>query len=245
MKYAKCGTCKFWVEQGTKRCPNCGRFYPAREEMPIKAYAAKWFLLTAITGFLFSLFISFLLLLKDDSIGLDILGLILFITLFFAIAGSIAGTVLGIIRKVCLNIYLNVSKVKLFRLPYLMNDEQKIVQRQNELSRKEERILESMRVWEQSLTYSEQPTETFELAKKTLQNALDAIRQQRDEYKLKTWEIALIRWYNPVKPLAMNIHSNRHPEQEHYDSYLQELEDIRSTGRALLHQIHELELSAL
>ncbi|MCP4349067.1 MAG: hypothetical protein GY795_26605 [Desulfobacterales bacterium] len=224
MKYRKCRKCTFWIEKKTKLCPNCGVLYPA-EDTTIEFYGFKGAKIGTGIGFL-----MFLFSLAADTSDI-ILSLVSFSTLG-CFLGVVFGVVFGIIHKG----YLKASEVKFLNHPYLIKDEEKIGQRQNDLRIKEQKISEAMEQLEQ---LAEKPTEQFDLAKKTLQNALDAVLHQKNEYKLKLWEIKLLRWYNPLKPLILNINSDAEPKREQCDFYLKKLEDIRSKGKELLTEIQQ------
>ena len=131
MKYKLCCNCRFWVEEKTKRCPNCGRFYPTKQKSTIKTYTAKGAGIAVSIGFIFSIFL--LLSTKDakNDLGATFGGM--------AFLTSITGAILGCIIGVVYETYLNLSKVKYLNQPYLKKDEQKIRQRQNDLALKEQK----------------------------------------------------------------------------------------------------------
>ncbi len=238
MEYEMCRKCTFWVEKKTKLCPNCGVLYPTKETR-IQSYAFKGGMIGA--GLMFSLYaLGYLIGYFTEEMQADspVLMALFFSLLTGYILGIPCGAVFGVIRKG----YLKVSEVKFLNHPYLIKDEQKIGQRQNDLRIKERKISEAMEQLEESFKLVEKPTEQLELAKKTLQNALDAVLQQKNGYKIKLWEIKLLRWHNPLKPLTIKINSDINPGQEQYDSYLSKLKVIRNKGKVLLTEIQQLDV---
>ncbi|MCP4108263.1 MAG: hypothetical protein GY749_22425 [Desulfobacteraceae bacterium] len=210
MEYKQC-ICKFWVEEKTKQCPDCGT--------SIDDYSSVW---AALIGVVIAFLLFFM-----EKIGLIVL-------LWLLPVGFILGLLIGAMVVYLIRLRAN--------HPYLIKDEQKIDQRQNDFRIKEQKISEAMEQLEESFKLVEKPTEQLELAKKTLQNALDAVVQQKNEYKIKIWEIKLLRWHNPLKPLTIKINSDINSGQEQYDSYLNELEKIRNKGKVLLAEIQQLDV---
>lgn len=186
IEYKSCIKCGFWVTTETKRCPNCGKFYPTKTKSKIKTYAYKGAVIGVGIGVL--LFLLIIIISGDSNTTNDLGSAFGGMLVATAIIGLILGGIIGLIYEG----YSTISNFKIYNQSYLTKDENKIRQREDELNKKEQQVTESLQRLEESIQLVKHPTEKFELARKTLENALIAITQQQNQYKVKLLEIAYI-----------------------------------------------------
>lgn len=69
----------------------------------------------------------------------------------------------------------------------------------------------------------------------SLEQALDILQEQRERYHIKLWEITLLRWYNQVEPLALQVQTQAAKRVPPGDT-LDQLEAVISQGQGFLGQ---------
>ena len=112
-------------------------------------------------------------------------------------------------------------------------NETTIQERLRELETRQTRIHDLLQRDAPEKTFSNHPLPLLE----TLQQALTTLQGQQDHYRAKLWEIALIRWMNPLQPLLENWQSITY---EQCPIYLNMLAEMEASGKALLHEYKTL-----
>lgn len=237
MTYKQCRNCDFWVTRQDKHCPNCGVVEPRAGglmldpipdgdpaglvENPPATEAAR-----ALVG--------------------GVLGAIF--------GASIVGGGPGVAVGVALGVVAGVNMDMMFGFPFpadqsarrflgstvptscLRQDEQTIQQRLEAITAREKQLGEA-----RQRVLAEGEAGQWQTVRVTLESASQILRRQRERYRAKLWEIALVRWQNTLEPLTSDWDDLSHEE---CNRRLQTVASARTRGEAFLREWEQADLTA-
>ncbi len=135
-------------------------------------------------------------------------------------------------------IYPRVFEKRIFTqksITSLRQDEQIIHQRLQEFEKREKSIQEIRQQVGQISDINQR-----QVIEQTLNKTTIALHSQRDQYIIKSWEIQLIRWYNPLKPL---LNSWIHQDESTYHDFYPQLKNVFEEGEKLLSEWKQHDLA--
>jgi hypothetical protein len=212
MKHIPCRQCQFWVNRRDVYCPNCGSAQPATPQSRADWYAGQQTLA------------------------------LLAICMCLALAVGIASTKATVARIVLSGfvvfgggLYYGIMSWKTARLERvasasLRQKETVITQRLAEIPVRQQNLETLLQP-----TIADNDPAPSETLVATINQAIAALHAQHRQYRLKLWEIAVIRWSNTLRPLIEGWEQLT-PEGCH--AYLQEFSHIAERGQELLQEWH-------
>lgn len=219
--HPRCPTCAYWLSPQDIYCPNCKTIVrPRRAFLPLKGLLFG----SSVVAIHFSCYLV-------DRWGLS-LGAGDWLALGQGIMQAVA-TGVGVGAGVGLGT-LGLAERGLGwtlwpRSPQtsLQDDEQKIQQRLAELAQRAEPIV---RVQQRAAKITD--SQQRDSISQALDRAMGILLTHRDRYRLKLWEIQLIRWYNALQPLIDRWYHHLAAESE---LLYRNLDSLRDRGETLLH----------
>lgn len=197
-KYSPCRECGFWVMVKDTYCPNCGIITPRWKIPSVNLQISKNPMI--VGGGMYFMVKSILALWQGSGTGLisSLWGILIgsvFFGFFFGLVTSAVRFLLHSVKQ------QRVTESLQRRSPSsLQGSENAIKQRLDEMHTREKQIRETLQEIVQ--TTSKRPSQKI---LETFKSSLTALQIQRDRYTVKLWEIMLIRWYNPLKPLTDDL----------------------------------------
>ena len=230
MTQEQCRHCDFWVKPAANYCPNCGAAqtdHPSRQAQqadPSHQYSKLLgTILAAVVGLVLAALIF-----KTRLVVMVVAGgvLIPWLTHRFT-RGS---------RKDAMK---ESSSLPLSSQPAFtaLNDyEQTIQQRLEELTGRRLRLTEVRELIER-----ESSAERRSVIMETLNRAETVLESQRKRYRLKLWELALVRWQNHLEPITGAWQARTYSEG---DRSLEMVDSTREQGAAMLQEWEASDLAA-
>jgi rubrerythrin len=237
--YKQCRNCDFWVTRQDKHCPNCGVVEPRAAGYIIEARDDRAEAL-----------------LRDDppmSEGARaLLGGLMGAILGAGIVGGGAGVAVGVAIGVVAGVNVDMLWDSYSRgettprnhfgppatahTTCLRQDERTIQQRLEAIAAREKQLAEARQRVE-----AEGAAQQWRTVRAALESAAAILCRQRDRYRAKLWEIALVRWQNTLEPLTGDWD---HLTHEECSRRLQGLAAARERGENLLREWEHGELTA-
>jgi len=220
--YSPCRECGFWVKVKDTYCPNCGIITPRWSIPPVTIQFSKNGMI--VGGIAYFLLKTGLDLWKYSGAGwLGIFGGNLVKSVLI---GALVGAAIGVGK-----FFLHTGKQQKLSKSLqrrsqsnLRKSELAINQRLDEMVTREKRIHDTLQEIRDAATPSQKILDTF-------QSSLSAIQIQRDRYIVKLWEIALIRWYNTLKPLTEDVTKLTY---DMCDARVKKMSEVLSKGLEML-----------
>jgi hypothetical protein len=209
-----CRECGFWVTPQDKHCPDCGIVRPQAGAEVVNRLAPLN-LVGTILAALFGLILG----------GMTRLPIV---ALACAIACALIWRSKGLSARA--------RRWSERAASSLAQDEQVILQRLEALQERGKRLVDVKRRVE-----AEEPAEHWQQLLTDLARAAGALHRQRERYRAKLWEIALVRWQNVLEALVSGWDRLTHDE---CDRRLQRLDAARTRGEAMLREWELADLAA-
>lgn len=204
MTHRRCGSCRFWVTEQDRHCPNCGNYRPYRTQDDLQRFS--W--LGAVLGLV--LFVAL------ASPGLD-LG-----ALWGALLSMLAGIV---VMQPFLALVLDFRDLFLRVKPSFQRYEAALRRRLRETDGALDRLDAVLARVRSGLPETEQAR----IAPPLVESREFYVRH-RDGHRLKLFEIELARWINEVEPLSERLDRLSYHSCERR---LETLEGLRARGQSM------------